>query len=55
MEIYEGGKMEVKDVVENGVLDEKEYQRVKKIFNKSSDYFTKKEIEKIFLNLNKNY
>ena len=38
----------MKDVVENEVLDEKEYQKVKKIFNKSSDYFTKKEIEEIF-------
>ncbi len=36
----------------NEILDEKEYQKIKKIFNKSSDYFTKKEIEEIFLNLN---
>lgn len=47
----------MKDVVEKEVLSEKEYQKIKKIFNKSSDYFTKKEIEEIFSNLNilKNY
>lgn len=38
--------------VENEILDEKKYQKVKKIFNKSSDYFTKKEIEEIFSILN---
>lgn len=48
----------MKDIIENEVIDEKKYQKIKKIFNKSSDYFTKEEIEKIFLNLNdiiKNY
>lgn len=40
------------NVVEDEILDEKKYQEIKKIFNKTNDYFTKKEIEGIFLILN---